>query len=121
MECLGPLIELGGYLYIIVCFFLGDIYFEFAIIAYLYFSFYMDRLLSVASTILLEAWSTNTYPKMNAVSRHVISMALTEIFWYKPLTLVLEMRRNYPVHTEKKRMGKYATDKRNFLRKEHLQ
>ena len=84
VECLGPLIELGGYLYIIVCFFLGDIYFEFAIMLSLLFILY-GSLLSVAS-IIFEAWSTNSYPKRIAVIR-LVSMALTEIFWYKPLTL----------------------------------
>lgn len=84
VECLGPLIELGGYIYIIVCFFLGDIYLEFAIILSLLFVLY-GSILSVAS-IILEAWSTNIYPKRIAVIR-LIFMALTEIFWYKPLTL----------------------------------
>lgn len=84
VECLGPLIELGGYAYVIICFFLGDIYLEFALVLSLLFILY-GSVLSVAS-IILEAWSTNTYPKKKVVIR-LIFMALTEIFWYKPLTL----------------------------------
>lgn len=85
VECLGPLIELGGYVYIVIAFFLGDIYYEFALLLSLLFVLY-GAVFSAAS-ILLEAWSMNTYPKMKDVFRLVI-LSLTEIFWYKPLTLV---------------------------------
>lgn len=85
VECLGPLIELGGYVYIVIAFFLGDIYYEFALLLSLLFVLY-GAVFSAAS-ILLEAWSMNTYPKMKDVFRLLI-LSLTEIFWYKPLTLV---------------------------------
>ncbi|MGE7977210.1 glycosyltransferase family 2 protein [Psychrobacillus sp. NPDC093200] len=84
VECLGPIIELGGYVYIIVAFFLGDIYFEIAILLSLLFVVY-GAIFSVLS-ILLEAWSTNTFPKVRDVFRLIV-ISLTEIFWYKPLTL----------------------------------
>ena len=32
VECLGPLVELGGYIYIVIAFFLGKIYYEVALI-----------------------------------------------------------------------------------------
>ncbi|SMG21640.1 glycosyltransferase family 2 protein [Paenibacillus aquistagni] len=85
VECIGPLIELGGYIYVIVAFFMGDIYYEFAIMLSLLFILY-GSLFSVAS-ILLEAWSLNTYPRRRDVLRMML-LSLTEVVWYKPLTLV---------------------------------
>lgn len=84
VECLGPLIELGGYVYIVIAFFMGDIYYEFAMLLILLFVLY-GVLFSVA-TILLEAWSTNTYPKSKDLIR-LIFISLTEMFWYRPITL----------------------------------
>ena len=52
VECLGPLIELGGYIYVIVAFFLGKVYVEFAILLTLLFVLY-GSILS-AFSILLE-------------------------------------------------------------------
>ncbi len=85
IEGLGPIIELGGYVYVLIAFFLGDIYYEFALLLILLFILY-GTVFSVAS-ILLEAWSMNTYPKLKDVFRLMI-MSLTEVFWYKPLTLI---------------------------------
>lgn len=84
VECLGPIIELGGYVYIIFAFFLGDIYYEIAILLSLLFVVY--GAIFSALSILLEAWSTNTFPKVRDVFRLIV-ISLTEIFWYKPLTL----------------------------------
>ncbi len=84
VECLGPIIELGGYVYIIVAFFLGDIYYEIAILLSLLFVVY--GAIFSALSILLEAWSTNTFPKVRDVFRLIV-ISLTEFFWYKPLTL----------------------------------
>ncbi|WP_203248568.1 glycosyltransferase family 2 protein [Sporosarcina beigongshangi] len=85
IECLGPLIELGGYVYIIFSFFLGQIYYEMAILLLLLFILY-GAVFSVAS-ILLEAWSMKTYPKSKDLFRLLI-LSLSEVFWYKPLTLI---------------------------------
>ena len=85
VECLGPLIELGGYIYVVISFFLGNIYYEFALLLTLLFVLY-GTVFSTAS-ILLEAWSMNTYPKITDVFRLLI-LSLLEIFWYKPLTLI---------------------------------
>ncbi len=85
VECFGPLIELGGYIYIIIAFFMGDIYYEFAIALCFLFILY-GSLFSVAS-ILLEAWAMNTYPRIKDVYRLML-VSLLEIFWYKPLTLI---------------------------------
>lgn len=85
IECLGPLIELGGYIYIVVAFFLGQIYYEMALLLLLLFVLY-GAVFSVAS-ILLEAWSMKTYPRNKDLFRLIV-LSLSEIFWYKPLTLI---------------------------------
>lgn len=84
VECLGPVIELGGYIYIVFAFFLGDIYYEIAILLALLFVVY--GAIFSALSILLEAWSTNAFPKARDVFRLIV-VSLSEIFWYKPLTL----------------------------------
>ncbi|WP_127531012.1 glycosyltransferase family 2 protein [Paenibacillus kobensis] len=84
VECLGPLIEIGGYIYVVAAFFLGNIYYEFAILLMLLFILY-GTLFSIAS-VLLEAWSMNTYPRRREVIRMIL-LAMTEVFWYKPLSL----------------------------------
>lgn len=85
IECLGPIIELGGYFYIVIAFFFGSIYYEFAILLSLLFILY-GSVFSAAS-ILLDAWSMNTYPNMKDVFR-LILVSLTEVFWYRPLSLI---------------------------------
>lgn len=85
IECLGPLIELGGYIYIVIAFFTGQIYYEMAILLLLLFVLY-GAVFSVAS-ILLEAWSMKTYPRNKDLFRLIV-LSLSEIFWYKPLTLI---------------------------------
>ena len=85
VECFGPVIELLGYMYITVAFFMGSVYFELAILLTLLFVIY--GAIFSAMAILLEAWSTRTFPRVRDVIR-IIILALTEIFWYKPLTLI---------------------------------
>jgi len=85
IECLGPVIELGGYLYIFLAFLAGDIYIEWAILLILLLILYSSVL--SAAAILLEAWSVNTYPKI-ADTFKMILFSFTEIFWFRPLTLL---------------------------------
>ncbi|MCF6409757.1 glycosyltransferase family 2 protein [Pseudalkalibacillus salsuginis] len=85
VECLGPLIELGGYVYIIIAFFFGGMYYEFAILLTLLFILY-GAVFSTAS-VLLDAWSKDIYPRTSDVV-HLIFMSLTEVFWFRPLTLL---------------------------------
>ena len=85
VECLGPLIELAGYIYIVIAFFLGNIYYEVALLLLLLFIIY-GVIFSVAS-VLFEAWGMNTYPKKRELLR-LIFLGLTEIFWFHPLTLL---------------------------------
>lgn len=85
VECFGPLIELGGHIYIIVAFFLGKVYFEFAILLALLFILYGSVL--SAFSILMETWSVNIYSGTKNFFK-LILMSLTEAFWYRPLTLI---------------------------------
>lgn len=88
VECIGPVIELGGYLYIVVAFFMGQIYYEVAILLALLFVIY-GAILSMAS-VLLDAWSIRKYPNMRDVLRLLV-LALSEVFWYRPLNLLWRM------------------------------
>ncbi len=85
VECFGPLIELAGYIYIVVAFFLGRLYFEFAILLSLLFILYGSVL--SAFSILMETWSVNIYSGTKNFFK-LILMSLTETFWYRPLTLI---------------------------------
>lgn len=84
IECLGPLIELGGYLYIVIAFFLGDVYYEIAILLLLLFVIY--GVIFSLFAVLFEAWSMNRYPKIQDTFRMIV-LSFTEMFWYRPVTL----------------------------------
>ncbi len=85
VECFGPLIELAGHIYVIIAFFLGRVYFEFAILLALLFILYGSVL--SAFSILMETWSVNVYGGTKNFFKLII-MSLTETFWYRPLTLI---------------------------------
>lgn len=84
IELLGPIIELSGYLYMFISLFLGDAYILFALLLGLLFILY-GSLFSITS-VLLEAWTRNTFPAFQDIFRLFI-LSLTETFWYRPLTL----------------------------------
>lgn len=85
VECLGPLIELGGYLYLIFAFFTGQIFLEYAVLLSSFFI--LLGVIYSAASILLEAWSMNEYPTPKQTLRLML-VSLTESFWYRPLTLL---------------------------------
>lgn len=85
IECISPIIELGGYIYVLLAFFMGNIYHEYALLLFILLVFY-GSILSVTS-VLLEAWSVNAYPKIRDVFR-LLFVSLSESFWYRPLTLL---------------------------------
>lgn len=85
IECLGPIVELCGYIYVIVAFFAGQVYLEFAIILILLFVIF-GTILSIMS-ILFEAWSLDSYPRNRDILR-LIALSFTETLWYRPLTLI---------------------------------
>ncbi|MFJ8236157.1 glycosyltransferase [Ureibacillus sp. NPDC094379] len=85
IEFLGPLIELFGYILLIVSIFTGGIYLEFAILFFL-LSLIYGSIFSMAS-VLLEEWSMERYPKV----KHLVILffvSLTETLWYRPLTVL---------------------------------
>lgn len=85
VECFGPIIELGGYVYVVVAFFMGKIYFEFAVLLSLLFILYGSVL--SAFSFLLEVWSVNLYAGTKNFFR-LLLVSFTETFWYRPLTLI---------------------------------
>jgi len=84
VECFGPIIEFAGYLYIIIAFFMEQIYYEVAILLALLFVLY-GSILSMTS-VLLDAWSLRKYPHMRDVLR-LLLLSLSEVVWYRPLNL----------------------------------
>lgn len=98
-EGLGALIELGGYIYILVSFFLGDLYVEMALLLMLALILYGSIFSSFS--LLLEAWTTKNYTRPRTILVMVL-LALSETFWYRPLTLFWRIEGLY-----------------NFMRKHH--
>jgi cellulose synthase/poly-beta-1,6-N-acetylglucosamine synthase-like glycosyltransferase len=84
VEFLGPVVELSGYLYIVMSLFFGGVYIEFAILIFflscLYGSFF-----SMAA-VLLEEWSLRRYPRIGQIIK-LFLYSLSETLWYRPLTL----------------------------------
>lgn len=85
IESIGPFIELSGYIYIFVSFLLGDIYYIFAILLSLLLILY-GSVFSIVS-VLLEAWSLRTFPKISDTFR-LFLYSMSEVFWYRPITLI---------------------------------
>lgn len=88
IECIGPVVELGGYIYVIYAFFTGQVYFEFAVLLLLLFILY-GTLFSMLS-IVLEGWTMKNYPKIKDLLNLLI-LSFTEVLWYKPLTLFFRL------------------------------
>ncbi len=85
IELYGPIIELTGYLYMLLSVFMGDAYIPFALLLAMLFILY-GSVFSMTS-VLLEAWSQKSYPRLQDVTRLFI-LSLSEAFWYRPITLV---------------------------------
>lgn len=84
IELLGPIIELVGYFYFLISFFLGGTYLELSILIFLLSSLY-GSCFSMAA-VLLEEWSLRQYPKVSNLFK-LFFFSLTESFWYRPLTV----------------------------------
>lgn len=85
IECLSPLIELGGYMYVIYAYFMGGIYYEFSLLLILLFIIYGTGF--ALTSVLFEMWSLTSFTSHKELSR-LFMAALTELFWYRPLTLI---------------------------------
>ncbi|WP_186579613.1 glycosyltransferase family 2 protein [Aquibacillus kalidii] len=85
IEFLGPLIELIGYILLIVSIIADSIYMEYAIIFFL-LSLIYGSIYSMAA-VLLEEWSMERYKKV----RHFVLLffiSLTETLWFRPMTVL---------------------------------
>ncbi|WP_316572467.1 glycosyltransferase [Neobacillus sp. YIM B06451] len=85
VEFLGPIIELAGYIFLLLCLFLGGTYLEFGILLSLLLLLY-GSVISMAA-VLLEEWTLTKYPQV----RHIVKLflySLTETIWYRPLTVL---------------------------------
>jgi cellulose synthase/poly-beta-1,6-N-acetylglucosamine synthase-like glycosyltransferase len=84
VEFLGPVVELSGYLFIILSLFFGGVYIEMAILIFFLSCFY-GSFYSMAA-VLLEEWSLRRYPKIGQIIK-LFLYSLTETLWYRPLTV----------------------------------
>lgn len=116
VEFFGPVIELLGYLYILISFMVGNIYWESALIMTALFLIYSSFLSMFA--ILLESWSLNTYPRIRDIIKLMV-FSLTEAFWFRPLTLLFRIegiwyylrKRNDWGHLKRKGLSSESTEK----------
>ncbi|WP_308636236.1 glycosyltransferase family 2 protein [Paenibacillus silvisoli] len=85
IELFGPIIELGGYLFIVLSLIFGGMSVEFSVLLFLAFLLY-GSIISLLS-LLLEEWSLRRYAdKKDIVKLYFYS--LTEVIWFRPLTVV---------------------------------
>lgn len=85
VEFLGPLVELGGYIFMVLAVILGGVYLEFAVLLFLVSLLYGSLFSMMA--VVLEEWSMRKYPsKRDLVNLFLYS--LTETIWYRPLTVL---------------------------------
>ncbi|UNL85659.1 glycosyltransferase family 2 protein [Priestia koreensis] len=85
IELLGPIIEMMGYLLLIVFLIMGNLYVDFAIKLLLLNVLYGSILSAFAVT--LEEWSFRKYPKLTHIWK-LFLYSFTESFWYRPLTVI---------------------------------
>jgi cellulose synthase/poly-beta-1,6-N-acetylglucosamine synthase-like glycosyltransferase len=85
IEFLGPLIELIGYIILIISLLTGSVYIEYALIFFVLALIY-GSIYSMAA-VLLEEWTMERYPKVKHLTI-LFFISLTETFWYRPLTVL---------------------------------
>ncbi|MGG4167411.1 glycosyltransferase [Rossellomorea vietnamensis] len=105
IEFLGPVVELMGYLIMVLSIFLGGVYLEFAILLFL-LSILYGSVLSMAA-VLLEEWSVRKFPKATDIGR-LFAYSLTETLWYRPLTVFWRCEGILDVIRKKRGWGEMA-------------
>ncbi|MGJ7910183.1 glycosyltransferase family 2 protein [Neobacillus sp. LXY-1] len=85
VEFFGPIIELAGYIFMVLCLLFGGIYIEFAILLFLLSCIY-GSIFSM-SAVLLEEWSLTKYPKVSDLIK-LFLYSLTETIWFRPMTVL---------------------------------
>jgi len=84
IEFFGPVVELLGYVVMLVSLFFGGVYIEFAILLFLLSVIY-GSIFSMAA-VLLEEWTVRKFPNVSDIVR-LFLFSLTESLWYRPLTV----------------------------------
>ncbi|WP_027963575.1 glycosyltransferase family 2 protein [Halalkalibacillus halophilus] len=88
IEFFGPIIEFFGYAYLLFTLLTGTLYVELAIL--IFASLFLYGSLFSSTSVLLEAWSISKYSRKRDVTI-LFFFSLTEIFWYRPLTVFWRM------------------------------
>lgn len=102
IEFLGPVIELIGFIIMIISLFVGGVYFEFAILLFLMSILYGSVFSMMA--VLLEEWSLRKFPKVTDIVR-LVFFSLTETLWYRPLTVLWRCEGIWHILTRKSGWG----------------
>lgn len=87
-EALGALVELAGYIYMVIAFSTDQLNTEFALIILLTLVIYGSLFSSLS--LLIESWTTNRYINPKSIIKLVL-ISLTETFWYRPLTIMFRL------------------------------
>ncbi|MCQ5365684.1 glycosyltransferase [Anoxybacillus salavatliensis] len=103
IEFLGPVIELFGYILMIVSLILGDVYIEFAILLFLISVLY-GSIFSMAA-VLLEEWTVRKFSSVSDVV-YLFFYSFTETLWYRPLTVLWRCEGIIDVLLKRKGWGK---------------
>lgn len=102
IEFFGPVIELIGFIIMIISLFVGGVYFEFAILLFLMSILYGSVFSMMA--VLLEEWSLRKFPKVTDIVR-LVFFSLTETLWYRPLTVLWRCEGIWHILTRKSGWG----------------
>lgn len=105
IELLGPFIELFGYLVIIFGITFSFLNTQLALLVFMMAILY-GSILSMSS-VLLEEWSLRKYPNPFDIARLFI-FAITESFWYRPLTVLWRVEGFLHVLLKKKEWGEMS-------------
>ncbi|WP_284645785.1 glycosyltransferase family 2 protein [Paenibacillus silviterrae] len=82
VELLGPLVEVLGYINVVINVILGDVYYPMAALLFVALLIY-GSFLSMGA-VLLEEWSMRKYPLPSHLIRLFLYSA-SETFWYRPI------------------------------------
>ncbi|NGP45351.1 glycosyltransferase family 2 protein [Bacillaceae bacterium SIJ1] len=116
IEFLGPIIELGGYLFLLISLLMGDVYYLFAALLALLFLLYAS-VFSMMS-VVFEAWSQKSYPSVSDTLR-LFLIAFTEVFWFRPISLIWRFEGILSAILRRKEWGKM--ERKGFIQNDMSQ
>ncbi len=102
VELLGVIVEIAGYFIVVLGLVFAFLNIEIALLLFLVTYLY-GSVLSM-SAVLLEEWSLRKYPKRIYLVR-LFLYAMTESFWYRPLTVWWRLEGLLQIVTKKKGWG----------------